>query len=229
MTNLGLRDIPEIAINLYSNLVSYNCTLLRMSLLSRTLRVLGTAGGVLVNVSDAVLARDDKPERNDEDGKRKKACRACTDFKTWTRKYSGIGVGGASTVISRDKGRSGGVESVEGWPRECPIDRIELGQSTWNFLHTMAAYYPVHPSPQQEKEMDAFLRTFSFVFPCEECSEYLREWMADNPPATSSAATLSQWLCRAHNEVNLRLGKPEFNCGDLKQRWKDGWEDGSCN
>jgi FAD-linked sulfhydryl oxidase len=50
-----------------------------------------------------------------------------------------------------------------------------------------------------------------------------------NPPATQSNSKLSKWLCAMHNEVNVKLGKPEFDCNLVDQRWRNGWNDGSCD
>lgn len=36
------------------------------------------------------------------------------------------------------------------------------------------------------------------------------------------------WACRAHNAVNVKLGKKEFDCSLWKERWRDGWRDGRC-
>ena len=58
---------------------------------------------------------------------------------------------------------------------QCPLDREELGRSTWNFLHTVAAYYPEKPSENQQDEMKQFIRIFSNFFPCTECAQDLRE------------------------------------------------------
>ena len=35
--------------------------------------------------------------------------------------------------------------------------------------------------------------------------------------------------CQMHNEVNLRLGKDEFDCNRVGERWRDGWNDKSCD
>ena len=65
--------------------------------------------------------------------------------------------------------------SQEETTTECPLDRGELGRSTWGFLHTMAAYYPDNPTEQQKNDMGDFMKLFSKFFPCGECASHLRE------------------------------------------------------
>lgn len=50
-----------------------------------------------------------------------------------------------------------------------------------------------------------------------------------NQPDTRTRVGLTQWLCRLHNEVNRKLGKPDFDCSVVDERWRDGWKDGSCD
>lgn len=50
-----------------------------------------------------------------------------------------------------------------------------------------------------------------------------------NQPDTRTRACFTQWLCRLHNEVNRKLGKPDFDCSQVDERWRDGWKDGSCD
>lgn len=53
--------------------------------------------------------------------------------------------------------------------------------------------------------------------------------MQKNPPDVSGREQLSKWLCGVHNEVNERLGKDQFDCSRVLERWKDGPKDGSCD
>jgi FAD-linked sulfhydryl oxidase len=57
----------------------------------------------------------------------------------------------------------------------------------------------------------------------------MRVDLKQEPPQTESRHRLSQWMCRLHNKVNQKLGKPLFDCNTVDQRWLKGWEDGSCD
>lgn len=109
------------------------------------------------------------------------------------------------------------------------MDKNELGSNTWAFLHTMAAYYPDSPTADQKKDMKQFFHVFAKFYPCNICAEDLQVQLKNFPPQTESQHQLSQWLCKIHNEVNVKLGKPIFDCKLVNERWRDGWLDGSCD
>lgn len=93
--------------------------------------------------------------------------------------------------------------------------RAELGRATWRFLHTMTLRYPDHPTPSQRETLTTFFHTFSLLYPCGECANHFQALLKEMPPQTSSRLAAAGWLCAAHNKVNERLGKPEFDCAKL--------------
>lgn len=55
----------------------------------------------------------------------------------------------------------------------CPLDKDELGRSTWNLLHTMAATYPDNPSDEQKQNVNSFFNILSKTYPCDVCAKDL--------------------------------------------------------
>ncbi|KAK2588242.1 hypothetical protein KPH14_004272 [Odynerus spinipes] len=154
-----------------------------------------------------------------------KPCRTCTDFKTWVKLQQQTFDSGKSDTQKTQAGASTAAVRRD----DCPLTRDKLGSKTWAFLHTMAARYPVQPNEEQKSDMKKFIHLFSKFYPCHTCAEDFQEQLKDMPPQTDSQKALSQWFCAVHNEVNKKLGKPEFDCKLVDQRWRDGWLDGSCN
>ena len=138
-----------------------------------------------------------------------KPCRVCSEFKQWTK-----------NTASKTKQKTGVADATA--RLSCPPDGGELGRATWTFLHTTAAYYPDQPSLAEQRYMSTLLKSISHLYPCDTCAEHLREEISHNPPDVSSRPLLEGWLCRTHNEVNERLGKPVFDCRRVRERWRDG-------
>jgi FAD-linked sulfhydryl oxidase len=116
-------------------------------------------------------------------------------------------------------------------PADCPPDVEALGRSTWTLLHSMAAAYPEKADKQQQKDMQGFLELFSRLYPCWVCARDFQAWMGHgcNEPRLGGRAEFGWWMCEAHNEVNRKLGKEEFDCQFWEERWRTGWKDGRCD
>lgn len=89
----------------------------------------------------------------------------------------------------------------------------------------MAATYPEEPSTKQQSDLKQFIKLFGSFYPCWHCGEDFQAYMQKSEPITTSQDSFGKWLCDAHNEVNRKLGKPEFNCNLWKRRWVDGGDD----
>ena len=163
-------------------------------------------------------------------------CRACTDFKQWM-KTGPTNSDGAKPADDDKTSKSTKTEqktdvtavNVPDDHHQCPPDRMELGSKSWTLLHSIAAYFPSTPSQQQQEDATNFMHLFSRLYPCQDCAEDLREDLVKHPPRVTSSKEFSEWMCQMHNRVNVKLGKPEFDCSKVFQRWKDGWDDGSCD
>lgn len=79
----------------------------------------------------------------DRDGKPCKACFSFEDMMKQSMKFA------KKKEESADKIQ----EKIEHRRKDCPVDKDELGRSTWNLLHTMAAYFPNKPSEIEKKDM----------------------------------------------------------------------------
>ena len=134
----------------------------------------------------------------------------------------------APSSLSTNASTSTSTSTVPTLPPHCPPDVETLGRSTWTFLHTLSAAYPSRASSTQQSEMRQFLGLFSKLYPCWHCAEDFQAWMQKYEPRVEGREGLGRWMCEAHNEVNRKLGKGEFDCRFWKERWKDGPGDGSC-
>ena len=113
-------------------------------------------------------------------------------------------------------------------PSDCPPDVEQLGRSSWTLLHSITATYPVTPTPVEQTQARQFMGLFSKLYPCWVCAEDFQDFMEKNKVRTESRDEFGRWMCEAHNEVNKKLGKKEFDCGKWEERWSTGWKDGRC-
>ncbi|KAI4164135.1 MAG: hypothetical protein LQ342_002099 [Letrouitia transgressa] len=130
----------------------------------------------------------------------------------------------STTTTSTSTATSSSSASSTEPPENCPPDVDQLGRSTWTLLHTISASYPPRASTTQQSEMRQFLSLFSKIYPCWVCAEDFQDWMKQrgNEPRVEGREGLGRWMCEAHNAVNRKLGKREFDCGGWEERWRTG-------
>ncbi|RDW68014.1 sulfhydryl oxidase-1 [Coleophoma cylindrospora] len=151
-------------------------------------------------------------------GKDGKPCRTCNSLADFTSQSKVLKSTPAITSAS----------ATAGVPADCPADVEALGRSSWTLLHSISATYPVAPTAQEQSDVKSFLGLFGKLYPCWVCAEDFQEYMEREKIKASSRDEFGRWLCGAHNEVNRKLGKKEFDCNLWEERWRTGWKDGRC-
>lgn len=157
-----------------------------------------------------------------------RSCRNCTSFASWAAQAKQKVAQGA--VMSNTATGSAVTNIVKNAPlADCPPDVEVLGRSTWTLLHSIAATYPETPSRTQQSDLLSFVGLFSKLYPCWVCAEDFQGYIAQNVPRVANRDEFGQWLCDAHNDVNKKLGKSQFDCSRWEERWRTGWKDGRCD
>ena len=143
-----------------------------------------------------------------------KPCRACTDFKSFMK----TGPAPAKKPEKTPK-------------KPCPPDVNEIGRGSWTLLHTMSVYLPENQlSEEQKSDVSNFMNILSRIYPCTFCADDLKIDLKESPPTkVETGKEFAQWMCKLHNKVNVKLGKPTFDCSKVYERWRDGYPDGSCD
>ncbi|ETS85522.1 hypothetical protein PFICI_03547 [Pestalotiopsis fici W106-1] len=169
-------------------------------------------------------------------GKDGKPCRTCSSgsaFKAFAK--SSLKPSNNNTTTTTKAATAGAAVAATGAaatltiPRDCPPDVEQLGRSTWTLLHSIAATYPTTPSAREQADLQTFMSTFSRLYPCWVCADDFQGYMAREKMPVGSRDAFGQWLCEAHNAVNVKLGKQTFDCSKWQERWRTGWKDGRCD
>lgn len=97
------------------------------------------------------------------------------------------------------------------------------GPPTWLFLHTfIEKMYP----PFYQKNVPTiikFIRRICTNLPCSYCDTHARAYMKRlTPGAVPTKPHMQQFLLNFHNDVNKRLGKPQFTNLNLYRRARLG-------
>ena len=166
-----------------------------------------------------------------------KPCKRCTSGSAWmTNMMKNTSNSRAATTTSTAglaaalPASSSSSETQSSLDDDCPPDADALGRATWTLLHSMAANYPARADASMQATTRSFIQTFGQLYPCGYCADDFRGWLKEpgNEVRTEGQDAFGDWACRAHNAVNVKLGKSEFDCSLWKERWRDGWRDGRC-
>ncbi|MCJ1273910.1 hypothetical protein MMC21_001703 [Puttea exsequens] len=163
-------------------------------------------------------------------GKDGKPCRSCTSTAAWLAmaRQQPASPSPPAPTLSQSQSTT---QTPSPPASDCPPDVDALGRSTWTFLHTLSASYPPRATLIEQSEMRQFLALFSKLYPCWHCAEDFQRWQREegNAPRVGGRGEFGGWLCRAHNAVNRKLGKGEFDCARWEERWRTGWREGGCD
>jgi hypothetical protein len=64
----------------------------------------------------------------------------------------------------------------------CPLYIEELGRSSWDLIHTTAAYYPDIPTEEDKKHATNFMISMAYLYPCDVCRREFIESVEKLPP-----------------------------------------------
>jgi mitochondrial FAD-linked sulfhydryl oxidase len=128
------------------------------------------------------------------------------------------------SIIQSISPKSGALRTIHTQKLSNQEIRARLGRSTWTLLHTMAATYPAFPTVKHKRDTLQFIYLLSSLFPCAECAGHFQKLLSENPPEVGTHDEFVQWLCKAHNIVNKRLGKPIMDCSKVNEVWSCGCE-----
>jgi hypothetical protein len=86
------------------------------------------------------------------------------------------------------------------------------GPFFWHTIHIVALGYPKNPTYTDKKCAKEFYESLAFLIPCTVCREHYKEHITKNPltPYLDTKKDLLQWTINIHNQVNIKLGKPEW-------------------
>jgi len=98
--------------------------------------------------------------------------------------------------------------------------REELGRISWTVLHSFAAGFPDTPSSEDIQAFQNLINSFSQIYPCGDCRNSFKTLINKHPPNNiTSRKDAVLYVCKIHNFVNERLGKPQFDCQKAFEFW----------
>ena len=95
----------------------------------------------------------------------------------------------------------------------------DWGPCTWKTIHHFTMAYPWDPTPHDKQAMMTFLNSICYNLPCKECKMHCSQYMSKHPPNLTSSCELQKWAFNFHNNINVRLGKPQFTVAQYQRKY----------
>lgn len=103
------------------------------------------------------------------------------------------------------------------------ITKNDWGPTIWMMIHFFAA----NLKQNKINYYIEFIKTLTYVIPCEECRKHLRSNLLKIPLNINSKSdnlSIFEWSCNLHNLVNLQLKKTKYNnCKSLFYKYLDNY------
>jgi hypothetical protein len=93
----------------------------------------------------------------------------------------------------------------------------------WSTLHIISLAYPDEPTYAEKRSAKEFFNSLAHLLPCPVCRSHFREILQGSPVDSwlDNRTLLTEWVWKAHNAVNVKLGKPEVSLVDFYKRYRE--------
>ena len=97
------------------------------------------------------------------------------------------------------------------------------GPMFWSTLHIVSLAYPDEPTYSEKRAAKEFFNSLIYLLPCPVCRSHFREILQGSPVDSwlDNRALLTELVWKAHNAVNVKLGKPEVSLADFYKRYRE--------
>lgn len=99
------------------------------------------------------------------------------------------------------------------------------GPAAWSFLQTSAFAYGKNPEAATEEEKEharTFFYTLPYLLPCSICRKHYLDHIEKHPPAVQNRDTLTRWIVKIHNIINVNNGKPIVPYEKVREHYMGG-------
>ena len=96
------------------------------------------------------------------------------------------------------------------------------GPIFWSTLHIVSLAYSDQPTYAEKRAAKQFYQSMALLLPCPMCRKHFDEILQRMPVESwlDNRESLIEWVWKAHNLVNARLGKSEISLIEFHNRYR---------